>query len=96
MANNGSEKGSNSVRKRKRSTHDWERANNILKEDRMTNMRILELISQDSMKLLTFDLWWIILGAVLSLGRKVLAEERECLRRENVFKMLKQALETNI
>ena len=57
----------------------------------MTNMRILELISQDSMKLLTFDLWWIILGAVLSLGRKVLAEERECLRRENVFKMLKQA-----
>ena len=79
------------MRKRKRSTHDWERANNILNEDRMTNMRILELISQDSMKLLTFDLWWIILGAVLSLGRKVLAEERECLRRENVFKMLKQA-----
>ena len=41
-------------------------------------------------------MWRIILGAVLSLGRKVLADERECLRREIVFKMLKQVLETHI
>ena len=42
-------------------------------------------------KSLTFDMWWIILGAVLSLGRKVLAEERECLRRT-----LSSKLEVNI
>ena len=32
-------------------------------------------------------MWWIILGAVLSLGRKVLADERECLIWEIVFKI---------